>query len=36
MELLYDASHNYIWKKEIAGEDYYVHRCSDMTAGAGM
>lgn len=26
MDLLYDAPHNYIWKKQINGEDYYIHR----------
>ncbi len=26
MDLLYDAPHNFIWKKQIAGENYYIHR----------
>lgn len=26
LELLYDAPHNYIWKKQIGGNDYYIHR----------
>ena len=26
MELLYDAPHNFIWQKQIAGENYYIHR----------
>lgn len=33
MELLYDAPHNYIWKKNIAGEDYYIHRKGACCAG---
>lgn len=33
MELLYDAPHNYIWKKQIAGEDYYIHRKGACCAG---
>lgn len=33
MELLYDAPHNYIWKKEIAGEVYYIHRKGACCAG---
>ena len=26
MELLYDAPHNYIWKKQLDGETHYIHR----------
>lgn len=26
MDLLYDAPHNYIWKKQISGQEYYIHR----------
>ncbi len=26
LALLYDAPHNYIWKQQIDGEDYYIHR----------
>lgn len=26
MELLYDAPHNYIWKKQVDDEEYYIHR----------
>lgn len=26
LELLYDAPHNYIWKKQIDGKNYYIHR----------
>ncbi len=26
MELLYDSPHNYIWRKEIDGEEYFLHR----------
>lgn len=33
MELLYDAPHNYIWKKQIGGEDYYLHRKGACCAG---
>lgn len=33
MELLYDAPHNYIWKKQIDGEDYYIHRKGACCAG---
>lgn len=33
MELLYDAPHNYIWKKQIAGETYYIHRKGACCAG---
>lgn len=33
MELLYDAPHNYIWKKEIEGEEYYIHRKGACCAG---
>lgn len=33
MELLYDAPHNYIWKKQIGGEDYYIHRKGACRAG---
>ncbi len=33
MELLYDAPHNYIWKKQIGGEEYYVHRKGACCAG---
>ncbi|MDE6055665.1 MAG: RtcB family protein, partial [Lachnospiraceae bacterium] len=33
MELLYDAPHNYIWKKQMDGEDYYIHRKGACCAG---
>jgi len=33
MDLLYDAPHNYIWKKQIAGEAYYIHRKGACCAG---
>ncbi|MDE6621602.1 MAG: RtcB family protein [Lachnospiraceae bacterium] len=33
MELLYDAPHNYIWKKQIDGKDYYIHRKGACCAG---
>ncbi len=33
IELLYDAPHNYIWKKQIAGEEYYIHRKGACCAG---
>lgn len=33
MELLYDAPHNFIWKKQIGGEDYYIHRKGACCAG---
>ena len=33
MELLYDAPHNYIWKKRIDGEEYYIHRKGACCAG---
>lgn len=33
MNLLYDAPHNYIWKKRIGGEDYYIHRKGACCAG---
>ena len=33
MNLLYDAPHNYIWKKQIGGEDYYIHRKGACCAG---
>lgn len=33
MELLYDAPHNYIWKKQINGEEYYIHRKGACCAG---
>lgn len=33
MELLYDAPHNYIWKKQVAGEDYFIHRKGACCAG---
>lgn len=26
MKMLYDSPHNYIWKKQINGQDYYLHR----------
>lgn len=26
MKLLYDSPHNYIWKKTINGQDYFIHR----------
>ncbi len=35
LALLYDAPHNYIWKQQIDGEDYYIHRkCSAVPAAA--
>lgn len=42
LELLYDAPHNYIWKKQIGGEEYFIHRkgaccargCEEMTGTA--
>ena len=42
LELLYDAPHNYIWKKQIGGENYFIHRkgaccaggCEEMTGTA--
>ncbi|MDE6674935.1 MAG: RtcB family protein, partial [Acetatifactor sp.] len=33
MNLLYDAPHNYIWKKRIGGEDCYIHRKGACCAG---
>ncbi|MCM1214364.1 MAG: RtcB family protein [Lachnospiraceae bacterium] len=33
MELLYDAPHNYIWKKRIGDETYYIHRKGACCAG---
>lgn len=33
MELLYDAPHNYIWKKQIGGEVHYIHRKGACCAG---
>ena len=33
MELLYDAPHNYIWKRRIGGEDFYIHRKGACCAG---
>ncbi|MDE7417669.1 MAG: RtcB family protein [Lachnospiraceae bacterium] len=33
MELLYDAPHNYIWKRQMDGEDYYIHRKGACCAG---
>lgn len=33
MDLLYDAPHNYIWKKRIDGEEYYIHRKGACCAG---
>lgn len=33
MELLYDAPHNYIWKTEIDGGEYYIHRKGACCAG---
>ncbi len=33
MKLLYDAPHNYIWKKQINGEEYYIHRKGACCAG---
>lgn len=33
MNLLYDAPHNYIWKKRIGDEDYYIHRKGACCAG---
>ena len=33
MEQLYDAPHNYIWKKQIAGEMHYIHRKGACCAG---
>lgn len=33
MDLLYDAPHNYIWKKQMNGEHYYIHRKGACCAG---
>lgn len=33
MELLYDAPHNFIWKKQVDGEDYFIHRKGACCAG---
>ncbi len=33
MELLYDAPHNYIWRKQVDGEDYFIHRKGACSAG---
>lgn len=33
MNLLYDAPHNYIWKKRIGCEEYYIHRKGACCAG---
>lgn len=33
MNLLYDAPHNYIWKRQIGGEEYYIHRKGACCAG---
>lgn len=33
MDLLYDAPHNFIWKKQIDGEDCYIHRKGACCAG---
>lgn len=33
MDLLYDAPHNYIWKKQMDGEHYYIHRKGACCAG---
>lgn len=33
MELLYDAPHNFIWKKQIGAEKYYLHRKGACCAG---
>ena len=33
MKLLYDAPHNYICKKELAGETYYLHRKGACRSG---
>ena len=33
MDLLYDAPHNYIWKKQINGKAYYIHRKGACCAG---
>lgn len=33
MSLLYDAPHNYIWKKKIGAEEYYLHRKGACCAG---
>lgn len=33
MDLLYDAPHNFIWKKQTGGEDYYIHRKGACCAG---
>ena len=31
--MVYDAPHNYIWKKQISGEEYYIHRKGACCAG---
>ncbi len=33
MDLVYDAPHNYIWKKQSGGENYYIHRKGACPAG---
>lgn len=33
MELLYDAPHNFIWKKRIDNKDYFIHRKGACCAG---
>lgn len=33
MNLLYDAPHNYIWKRQFGGEEYYIHRKGACCAG---
>ena len=33
LDLVYDAPHNYIWKKQISGEEYYIHRKGACCAG---
>lgn len=33
MDLLYDAPHNFIWKKRLDGKNYYVHRKGACCAG---
>ena len=33
MQLLYDAPHNYIWKKKSEGKEYYIHRKGACCAG---
>lgn len=33
MQLLYDAPHNFIWKKQVDGQDYFIHRKGACCAG---